>query len=86
MHETPDFSEECRRIRHMKRKSTAASASQKEPAVSARSPGLDADHAEFLRLQCRLAQIAEDEPLRADYQSRADKLLNAHREEWMSML
>lgn len=54
--------------------------------MSARSPGLDADHAEFLRLQCRLAQIAEDEPLRADYQSRADKLLNAHREEWMSML
>jgi uncharacterized protein (TIGR02996 family) len=44
------------------------------------------DRANFIRWQCRLAHMAEDDPLRAGLQSEADKLLNLHRQEWMQPL
>src|SRR5690242_21963049 len=42
--------------------------------------------ANFIRLQCRLAEIAEDEPSRTALQSEAGKLLKAYRKAWMQPL
>src|SRR4051794_10352800 len=42
----------------------------------------EADRAEFIRLQCRLATTGEDDPQRAALQERAYSLEAEHREEW----
>jgi uncharacterized protein (TIGR02996 family) len=42
----------------------------------------DAARAEFIRLQCRLAQLAEDDPERAALERREEELLSAHEQVW----
>src|SRR5579884_3454044 len=43
----------------------------------------DADRAEFIRIQCRLAHLAEDDPDRPVLQHREAELLNRNRASWL---
>jgi uncharacterized protein (TIGR02996 family) len=43
----------------------------------------DCDRAEFIRVQCALATLAEDDPTQAELEERERALLLAHEEEWL---
>jgi uncharacterized protein (TIGR02996 family) len=44
------------------------------------------DRAQFIRVQCRLAQLPEDDPHRPDLEAREQELLDAHGDEWLGSL
>src|SRR6516164_3398920 len=46
----------------------------------------DPDRAEFIRVQCELARMGEDEEHRFDLEARADMLLSEHRRKWLGPL
>lgn len=45
-----------------------------------------ADRAEFIRVQCRLARLKEEEPEQAVLSARAEELLRGHWDEWVEPL
>jgi uncharacterized protein (TIGR02996 family) len=44
------------------------------------------ERAEFIRLQCLLASLPQDDPSRPEYQERERQLLDAHKAEWAAEL
>src|SRR5262249_20810628 len=46
----------------------------------------DADRAEFIRVQCRLARLAEGDSARPPLETHAEQLLAEHQQEWMQPL
>src|SRR4051812_45143988 len=46
----------------------------------------DADRAEFIRLQCRLARLGPDDPARDALEARERALLTAHEAKWLGPL